>query len=259
VSVVEFDVDSRNVATLTLNRPEIRNALNAEVISEVTKAVSGLPEDVRVLVLAGAGPSFSTGADLEWMRSMAGYSHEENLEDSRALQRMFAAVDECPVPVIGRIHGYALAGATGLVACSDYAVASESAVFSFTEVRIGLVPAVISPYILRKVGYSFARAMFLSAERFTAGRAYEVGLVHRVVRDDELDGAIEEVVSSMLEAGPQALAEAKKLLSSIANRAPGEVSEETVEVIAGRRVSEEGQEGMAAFFEKRKPRWTEPR
>lgn len=259
MSFVEFGIDDRGVAALTLNRPEIRNAFNAELISEVTKTVMGLPAEARVLVLRGAGPSFSTGADLEWMRSMAGYSRDENLEDSKALQRMFATVDECPIPVVARVHGYALAGATGLVACSDYAIASESAVFSFTEVRIGLVPAVISPYIVRKVGYSFARATFLSAERFSAERAREAGLVHRVVPEDQLDASVDEVVSDLLQAGPDSVAEAKKLLASVAGRSPDDVAELTVGVIADRRVSEEGQEGMAAFFEKRKPRWIKSR
>ena len=259
MSVVEFDIDNRGVATLTLNRPEIRNAFNAELISEVTKTVTGLPANARVLILRGAGPSFSTGADLEWMRSMAGYSREENLEDSHALRRMFATLDESPVPVLGRIQGHAFAGATGLVACCDYVVAADSAIFAFSEVRLGLVPAVVSPYVVRKVGHSFARATFLSAERFSAERALQVGLVHKVVADDQLDAAVEEVVSDVLQGGPQSLAEAKKLLASIAGRSPDDVAELTVGVIADRRVSDEGQEGMAAFFEKRKPHWTDSR
>jgi methylglutaconyl-CoA hydratase len=255
VSVVEFDVDARKVATLSLNRPEIRNAFNAELISEVTKTLVELPRDVRTLVVKGNGPAFSTGADLEWMRSMAGYSRVENLSDSSALRGMFAALDGSEVPVIGRIHGAAIAGATGLVACCDYAVATESAVFAFSEVRLGLVPAVVSPYVMRKCGYSFTRAMFLSAERFTAQRALEVGLVHRVVPDEELDAAVEEVVDSILAAGPQALVEARKLLDSVWGHSPAEVADLTVSVIADRRVSEEGQEGVSSFLEKRKPRW----
>jgi methylglutaconyl-CoA hydratase len=257
VSVVEFDVDGRKVATLSLNRPEIRNAFNAELIAEVTRTLAELPKEVRVLVVRGNGPSFSTGADLEWMRSMAGYSRDENLSDSSALRGMFAALDGCAVPVIGRIQGAAIAGATGLVACCDYAVATESTVFAFSEVRLGLVPAVISPYVMRKCGYSFTRAMFLSAERFTAQRALEVGLVHRVVPDEDLDASVGEVVGAMLAAGPQALGEARKLLDSVWGRSPEEAADLTVSVIADLRVSEEGQEGVSSFLEKRKPRWVE--
>ena len=186
---------------------------------------------------------------------MAGYSKEENIADSSTLSRMFKTLDECPVPVIGRVHGAALAGATGLVACCDYVVAAESTIFAFTETRLGLVPAVISPYVMRKVGYSFARAMFLTADTFDAKRAYEAGLVHRVVQDDQLDDGVQEVVESLLKAGPKALIEARALLDRVWGRAPEEVADLTVETIARMRVSEEGQEGVASFLEKRPPSW----
>jgi methylglutaconyl-CoA hydratase len=258
VSLIEFGTDDRGVAKLTLNRPEVRNAFNAELIAEITQSVETLSANARVLVIAGAGPSFSTGADLNWMKSMAGFTREENISDSAGLQKMFAVLDNCRVPVVGRIHGAAIAGATGLVACCDYAVAAESTLFAVSEVRLGLVPAVISPYVVRKVGYSFARAMFLSAERFDANRALAAGLVHRVVPDDELDAAVNEVVESMLAGGPEAVVAARDLLESVWNRRPEEVAEFTVETIAERRVSEEGQEGMSSFFQKRKPRWASP-
>lgn len=256
MSLVEFSVDDRKVARLTLNRPEVRNAFNAELIAEITGAVRELTDDVRVLVLGGAGKSFSTGADLDWMKSMANYTHDENLADSAKLQRMFEALDNCRVPVIGRVHGAAIAGATGLVACCDYAIAVDSTVFAFSEVKLGLIPAVISPYVLRKVGYSFARAMFLTAEPFDAARAYEAGLVHRVVKEAELDSAVDEVVGSILDAGPHSLRAARNLLEKIWNQTPGKAGDTTVDAIAQQRVSDEGQEGMSAFLEKRKPRWT---
>lgn len=256
--MIIFDVDDRRVATLSLNRPEVRNAFNDKLIAEITRSVQTLPDDVRVLVLKGEGKSFCTGADLHWMRSMAGYSKEENIADSSTLARMFKALDECSVPVVGRIHGAALAGATGLVACCDYVVAGASTIFAFTETRLGLVPAVISPFVMRKVGYSFARAMFLTADTFDAKRAYEVGLVHRVAPDDQLDDAVQEVVESLLKAGPKALIEARGLVDRVWARAPEEVADVTVETIARMRVSEEGQEGVASFLEKRPPNWSDP-
>lgn len=255
MSLLDFSVDDRKVARLALNRPDVRNAFNAELIEEITQTVQDLPEDARVLVLSGRGKTFSTGADLKWMRSMAAFTHEENLADSAKLRDMFEALDNCRLPVIGRIHGAAIAGATGLVACCDYAVAADSTVFAFSEVKLGLIPAVISPYVLRKVGYSFARAMFLTAERFDASRAYEVGLVHRVVAEDELDAAVDEVVSLILEAGPHSLRAARNLIEKIWNQTPSEAGDTTVDAIAQQRVSDEGQEGVSAFLEKRKPRW----
>jgi methylglutaconyl-CoA hydratase len=256
--MIIFDVDDRKVATLSLNRPEVRNAFNDKLIAEITRTVQTLSDDIRVLILKGEGKAFCTGADLHWMRSMAGYSKEENIADSSTLARMFKALDDCPVPVVGRVHGAALAGATGLVACCDYVVAGESTIFAFTETRLGLVPAVISPFVMRKVGYSFARAMFLTADTFDAKRAYEVGLVHQVVPDDQLDDAVQEVVVSLLKAGPKALIEARALLDRVWGRAPEEVADVTVETIARMRVSEEGQEGVASFLEKRPPKWTDP-
>ena len=253
--MVEFEVDDRGVATLSLNRPEVRNAFNAELIAGITDAVSSLRDDARVLVLRGEGKAFCAGADLEWMRSMANYSSEDNIADSSQLEKMLSAIDSSPVPVVGRIHGAAIAGATGLVACCDYAVAEESTIFAFTETRLGLAPAVISPFVLRKVGYSFARAMFLTAERFDANRAYEVGLVHRVVSEEELDASVADVVESLLQAGPQALREARSLIDLVLGRDPKEVAELTVRTIARIRVSEEGQEGVASFLEKRPPNW----
>lgn len=259
MSAVRFDVDARGVARLTLDRPEVRNAFNDELIEAITSTVAGLPSDVRVLVLAGEGKAFCAGADLNWMRSMAGYSREENVADSSRLRRMFETLDACPAPTVARVQGAAMAGATGLVACCDVAVAGESAVFAFTEVKLGLVPAVISPYVVRRVGYAFARAAFLSAERFDARRACEAGLVHRVVPEDALDETVEEYVAHFLDAGPRALRETRGLLEAVWGRRPEEVGDVTVATIADARVSEEGQEGVAAFFAKRKPAWAPER
>lgn len=252
---LRFDVDGRGVARLTLNRPDVRNAFDDELIASISRTVAELPVAVRALVLAGEGKVFSAGADLNWMRSMKDFSYERNVEDSRKLRRMLELLDACPVPVVGRVHGAAIAGATGLVACCDVAVAAEDTVFAFTEVRLGLVPAVISPWVIRKVGYAFARAAFLTAERFDARRAYEVGLVHRVVAPSELDAVVDGYVDGFLASGPEALRETAVLVDHVAGRRPEDVGDRTVETIAGARVSEEGQEGMAAFFEKRDPRW----
>lgn len=250
-----FEVDERGVATLTLNRPDVRNAFDDDLIAGISRTVAELPDSVRVLVLRGEGKVFSAGADLNWMRSMKDFSYEENVEDSRKLRRMFELLDGCPVPVVGRVHGAAIAGATGLVACCDVAVAAAGTVFAFTEVRLGLVPAVISPWVIRKTGYAFSRAAFLTAERFDADRAYEVGLVHRVVPAEELGDVVEGYVEGFLASGPEALRETRDLVDGVAGRPPEEVGERTVETIARARVSREGQEGMTAFFEKRSPRW----
>lgn len=250
-----FEVDDRGVATLTLNRPEVRNAFNGELISEVIERLQHLSDHVRVLVLQGAGKVFCAGADLGWMMSVASSADGSGLSDSAVLQSMFDALDSAPVPVVARIHGAAMAGAIGLVACSDVAVAEESAVFAFTEVKIGLIPAVISPYVVRKTGYSFARAAFLTAERFSAQRAYEAGLVHVVAESGGLDAAVERVVTDLLAGGPEALRHARRLVEEVHGKPPGEVAAYTTQAIADRRVSAEAQEGIAAFLEKRPPNW----
>ena len=253
--VLRASTDDRGVVTLTLNRPDVRNAFDDTVIEAITRHITDLAPDARVLVLAGAGKVFSAGADLNWMRSMRDFGFAENLADSTRLREMFEALDGLSLPKVARVHGAAVAGATGLVACCDVAVAAEGTVFAFTEVRLGLVPAVISPYVVRKVGYAFARAAFLTAERFDAGRAREVGLVHRVVPSEDLDAAVEEYVQAFLAAGPDAVRRTRDLLDAVWGRHPDEVGERTVEAIAEARVSDEGQEGIASFFEKRPPRW----
>ncbi|MEO7803347.1 MAG: enoyl-CoA hydratase-related protein [Actinomycetota bacterium] len=250
MNTIVFDVDGAGVATLTLNRPERRNAFDEEMLVEINETVSSLPSDVRVLVMRGAGKVFCAGADLGWMMSGAA-STSSRLDD------MFSTIDTCKVPVVAQVHGAAMAGATGIVACCDIVVAASSTVFAFTEVKIGLIPAVISPYVIRKVGYSFARSAFITAERFDAQRGYEVGLVHRVVDESELDSAVQQVVAGLLTGGPEAMFEARKLVDAVWGKPLGDVRDLTVAAISERRASEEAREGVLAFLEKRKPRWVE--
>ena len=248
--------DDRGVATITMDRPEVRNAFNDRLISEMYRAASALGEDpaVRVVVLTGAGDIFSAGADLNWMRSMKEWTFDENVADSTRMNNMFRALYDLPKPLIGRINGHALGGGTGLTAVCDIAVAVEGSLFGFTEVVLGLAPAVISPYVVRKVGRSFARAVFVTGERFDAARALTAGLVHQVVSAETLDDAVEAAVARCLKAGPIAVAAAKRL-PDLALRPLDEAAAETVQVIAGLRIGEEGQEGMAAFFDRRPAAW----
>jgi methylglutaconyl-CoA hydratase len=244
------------VARVTLNRPEVRNAFNETLIAELTDWVeTGGWGDARVVVLAGAGKVFCAGADLEWMAKMIGYSREENVRDARAAGRMFEALDAMPVPLIGRVHGAALGGGAGLAAVCDIVVAADDAVFGFTEAKLGIVPAVISPFAVARIGPPAARELFLTAARFSAARAKEIGLVNAVVPAAGLDAAIEEYTRELLTSAPGAVAGAKALIARVAGQASGSVGEFTAETIARHRVSEEGQEGMRAFLEKRTARW----
>lgn len=242
---------------MMLARPDLRNALNAPLIAEVTRCFRELAGDmdVRVVVLTGEGPSFCAGADAGYMRGAFGLPYEENLADARRLAAMYRAVEGCPKPVVAKVHGAAIGGGAGLVAAADIAIAAEDAVFAFAEVRLGIAPATIAPLVARKIGFSYARALFLSGERFGAERAREIGLVHRVAPEGELDAAVEEKAGQLIRGGPEALATIKGLLREIQAAAPEEVTELMVNRIAGLRVSAEGREGLAAFLEKREPRW----
>jgi methylglutaconyl-CoA hydratase len=248
--------DERGVATLTMDRPEVRNAFDDRLIAELRAAAEALGEDdaVRVVVLTGAGDVFSAGADLNWMQSMKGFSFEENVADSTRMERMFRTLYDLPKPLVGRINGHALGGGTGLTAVCDIAIAVEGALFGFTEALLGLAPAVISPYAVRKVGRSFARSVFVTGERFDAWRALRAGLVHEVVTPDRLDATVHAAVGRCLRAGPQAAAAAKRL-PDLALRPIDEAAEQTVRIIAGLRVSDEGQDGMEAFFARRPAAW----
>lgn len=244
------------VARVTLNRPDVRNAFNEALIAELTAWVEGRGwGDARVVVLAGAGKVFCAGADLAWMSKMVGYSREENVRDARALGRMFEALNAMPVPLVGRVHGAALGGGAGLAAVCDIVVAADDAVFGFTEAKLGIVPAVISPFAVAKIGQSAARELFLTAAKFTAARARDIGLVHAVGPASALDALVDGYVRELLTSGPEAVAGAKALVAHVAGRSPGNVGELTAETIARHRTSDEGQEGMRAFLEKRKARW----
>lgn len=244
------------VVTVTLNRPEVRNAFNEEMIAELTAWAEAAPASgARVAVLAGAGRTFCAGADLGWMSRTIAYSREENARDAAAMARMFDRLNSLPLPLVGRVHGAALGGGAGLAAVCDIVVAADDAVFGFTEAKLGIVPAVISPFAVAKIGVSAARELFLTAARFPSARAREIGLVHALAPAADLDTAVDACVRELLTSGPEAVAEAKALVARVAGRAPADVAGVTSETIAARRVSAEGQEGMRAFLEKRKPTW----
>lgn len=255
--LVQTEIEAA-VATVRMNRPEVHNALDDALILDLTEALAAVGGDasVRVAVLAGAGKSFSAGADLDWMRRMAENSREENLAGARRLAALMRVLNELPKPTIARIHGAAFGGALGLISACDVAVAVDGAAFSLSEARLGLIPAVISPYVVAAIGSRQARRYFLTAERFGAAEALRIGLVHRVVAADALDAAIEEMVASLLAGGPAAQAAAKKLVADVVGRPIDEaLIDETATRIADIRATGEGREGVAAFLEKRKPRW----
>ena len=244
------------VTRVTLNRPAVRNAFDEGMIAELTAwAEAPPPPGARVAVLAGAGRVFCAGADLNWMSKVIAYSREENVRDAKAMARMFGALNSLPLPLVGRIHGAALGGGAGLAAVCDIVVAADDAVFGFTEAKLGILPAVISPFAVAKIGQSAARELFLTAARFPAARAREIGLVHRIAPEADLDLAVDACVAELLTSAPGAIAEAKSLIGRVAHRLPAETADETAETIARRRVSDEGQQGMRGFLEKRKPEW----
>jgi methylglutaconyl-CoA hydratase len=245
VSVLRIERDG-DVLRVTLSRPDRRNAFDAALIAELAEAFADVG-DARAVVLAGEGQSFCAGADVEWQRSSIDLSYEENLEDYRRLYRMLQAIDRCPAPVVGRIQGYALGGGSGLVCCTDVAVAALDAVFGFSEVRLGIAPAVISPMVFARIGPAAARRYILTGERIDAETALRIGLVHEVV--DDLDAAVDRVVADVLAGGPMAVREAKRLVLE-----PGD-EEDLLARAAVRRTSEEGQEGLRAFLENRPPAW----
>ena len=246
------------IERLTLNRPDVRNAFNDEVIAELTAWATAAAADrsLRIVVLAGAGKVFSAGADAAWMARMVDYSREDNVRDARAMAEMFRVLDTLPAAMVGRIHGAALGGGCGLTAVCDIAVAEETAVFGFTETKLGILPAVISPYVLPKIGPSAARELFLTGMRFSATRAREIGLVHEVVPPSELETAIQRYVDELASAAPSAIAAAKALIPRVWGRSPADAADLTAEAIAGQRVTPEGQDGLRAFLAKRKPGWT---
>lgn len=248
-----------SVEYVTLNRPDVRNAFNEHVIAELTTWALAAHADktLRVVVFGGAGKVFSAGADAAWMAKMASYTHEDNVRDATAGAQMFLAINTVPAIVIGRIHGAALGGGSGLAAVCDIVVTESSAVFGFTETKLGILPAMISPYVIQKIGVSAARELFLTGARFDAARAKEIGLVHAVVGADELDATVTRYVTEALSASPTAVARAKALIPNVVGRAPADVMIITAEAIAAQRVSPEGQDGLQAFLTKGKPGWIE--
>jgi methylglutaconyl-CoA hydratase len=250
------------VEHLTLNRPEVRNAFNEHVIAELTAWAGSVREqavrgEVRVIVIGGAGKMFCAGADVTWMSKTVHYTEDENLRDAAAMSAMFAAIDTLPVPVIGRVQGAALGGGAGLAAVCDVVVAEDQALFGFTEVKLGILPAVISPFALAKIGRSAARELFLTGARFPAVRAREIGLVHAVVQTADLNTAVNGYVQEFLTGGPEAIAAAKALIPTVAGRPTAEAAPITAAAIARRRVSPEGQEGLRAFLDKRAASWSQ--
>jgi methylglutaconyl-CoA hydratase len=246
------------VARLRLHRPALHNAFDAALIAALTAALDQLAGDdgVRVVVLEGAGASFSAGADLNWMRGMAAAGEAENREDALALARLMRVLDELPKPTIARVHGAAFGGGVGLVACCDIAVGAEGAKFGLTESRLGLLPAVISPYVIAAIGVRQARRYFTTAEIFDAMQAWRIGLLHEVVAADALDAAVDRQIALLLKAGPAASAQAKSLVREIAAQSDRDaIDAANADLIARLRVSAEGQEGLSAFLDKRPPAW----
>ena len=258
-SNVIVETDSRGVATVTLNRPEVHNAFDDALIESLDNTLKKLDGDgaVRVVVLAANGKSFSAGADLRWMQRMAGYSKQENLEDARRLAGLMKTLHRIDKPTIARVQGSAFGGGVGLIACCDIVVASESARFALTEVKLGLIPAVISPYVSRAMGERHARRYMLTGERFSAEEAYRLGLVHDAVPDAVLEERIQLLIAMLLENGPGAMAAVKSLMNRVAG---GTIDDAMIEDSAVRiaeiRATREGKEGVSAFLEKRKPRWS---
>jgi methylglutaconyl-CoA hydratase len=250
------------VATLWMNRPDRHNAFDETLIRELTEAVEALArrEDNRVLVLAGRGGSFSAGADLAWMKRQGAASVAENTADAALMGRMFMTLRHCPKPVVARVQGAAIGGGMGLVAACDIAVAAPEAVFATSEVRLALIPAVISPLVAAAIGERQCRRYFLTGERISAHRAHEIGLVHEVAGEQGLDDAVGRIVADLLKGAPQALGEAKALISRVVGRSfEAELVSETAGLIAARRASDEAWEGLSAFLEKRKPGWVDQR
>ncbi|HET7649362.1 MAG TPA: enoyl-CoA hydratase-related protein [Gammaproteobacteria bacterium] len=252
--------DSRGVATLTLNRADKHNAFDDTVIAELTDRLVALDNDksVRVVILTGAGKSFSAGADVNWMRASAQYDEARNIEDALRLAELMSTLDGMRIPTIARVNGATFGGGVGLVACCDIAIASSTAKFSLSEVRLGLVPSVISPYVIAAIGAHNARRYFLTSDVITADRAREIGLVHEVTDADKLDAAVEREVALILKGGPKALTAAKNLIASqvaLSTSAQRNLRSKTANIIAQLRVSKEGQEGLSAFLEKRPASW----
>lgn len=247
------------ILRVILNRPRVYNAMDGTMMEELVDCFGAISRDpgIRVLVLSGEGPSFCAGADLQWMRTMAHADRAENLKDAHLLAEVLSILNSCPVPTVARAHGAIFGGGVGLLAACDTVVATDETRFSLSEVKLGLLPAVISPFVVAKIGESHARALFASGARFDAERALRIGLIHQIAPADELDGALDAVLKDYLHAAPGAAAEARALIAMVTGKPPAAVREATTETIARLRSGPEGREGIAAFLEKRKPAWIE--
>ncbi len=250
---------SGSTARVTLDRPAVRNAFNAELIAELDAAFDALGRDerVRTVVLAGAGKTFCGGADVNWMRGSLDLSEDENVRDAERMSTMYRAIDRCPKPVIARVHGAALGGGAGLCAVCDIVLSTPDALFGFTETKLGILPAVISPFVIAKIGVSNARALFLTGERFGAARAHAIGLVHEIVAEDAIDARLDAIVAEFKTAGPQAVSAAKRIIEDVREASYADSRTLTARAIAKQRTSPEGQEGLRAFLERRTASWTE--
>ena len=251
-------IDSRGIARVILNNPDKHNAFDDQMIIQLTEAFEAVAtnSDVRIMLLQSEGKSFSAGADLGWMKRMARYSYQQNLSDAHALAAMLKALHQMPIPTIARVQGAAFGGALGLISCCDIAVASSKASFALSEVKIGLVPSTISPYVIATIGERHAKRYFMTAERFDANTALQISLVHEAVEERFLDDKVEQLITMILSNGPEAVVAAKQLVFAISGKAiDSSLIEHTCEVIAGIRVSAQGQEGLNAFLDKRKPHW----
>jgi methylglutaconyl-CoA hydratase len=257
-AVLETRIED-GVARVGLARPDVRNAFNAQLIADLKQTFDRLSTEpaVRAVVLAGAGKVFCGGADINWMRDSLELSREENVADAQAMSEMFRAIDRCAKPVIARVHGAALGGGAGLAAVCDVVIASEETLFGFTEVKLGIIPAVISPFVLAKIGATHARALFLTGERFDARRAQTIGLVHEVTALDALDAAVDRVLAEVRGAGPSAVSAAKRLIETMRETGYDASRDVTANAIAAQRTTPEGQEGLRAFLERRKAQWSQ--
>jgi methylglutaconyl-CoA hydratase len=259
VDLFKFVKGKKGIVRIILNRPDLHNAFNDEMISGLIKAFEEIEKDkeLRLVTITGEGKSFCAGADLNWMKKMAEYSDKENYQDSRALAKLFESINNCSLPVLAKVNGAALGGGTGVIAACDFVLSADSAKFGFTEVRLGLIPAVISPFVVAKIGETNARAWFLSGERFDADQAKAMGLVHEVCPLADLDSIFESTIDKFLKAGPVAAREAKNLIKNILTLESKDVTAFTCKTISRIRTSEEGQEGMQALLDKRKAKWLE--
>lgn len=257
--LVEYS-HNRRIATVTMNRGEVHNAFNSQLVNDLKAAFSTLNKDdnLAAVILTGAGKSFSAGADLNMMQAAARYSEEENQQEARTMGGLFDLVNNCRVPIVARVNGTAMGGGLGLIAACDIVIAADSARMAFSEVKLGIAPAVISPCVISKIGSSWARRLFITGERFTPVLARDIGLVHTVVPLAELDAAVENIIQELLTSAPRAMRACKTLAKNIGQMEPIAARQFTAETIARLRVSEEGQEGLRAFLEKRKPNWVEP-